>query len=326
MGLDEYPEVKMARKITKLHSLDFPIDLEALIEKYADLSFKNIPIDGVDGVCLNLKSSSKRQKVIVNSSIPKTRQRFTMAHELGHIIIPWHVGNIIDQINYNIPEEFVSVMSGYEYQEMEREANRFAAELLMPQDWIILKLSTLSIGQLHKMLTETALVSPQAAAFRLLDVFTFDVCFCAERNGVVVYSGKTHETTAFVQEQGDEFKEDFYPYIEEYSKFSSGSTIIHWWRLKTKLDFNGYGAESWREVLNTILEEVYPNHNLSKLKMSINGIVGSANSLAKRKSTYSPEKLTSDVYNKLRRDEYVLFYKHPRFEEFVYKRVIEHFK
>ncbi|MEJ7680125.1 MAG: ImmA/IrrE family metallo-endopeptidase [Segetibacter sp.] len=51
-------------------------------------------------------------------------------HELGHIIIPWHLGTFIDKVDEN------NVTSNTEYWVLEREANRFASELLLPLDWI----------------------------------------------------------------------------------------------------------------------------------------------------------------------------------------------
>jgi Zn-dependent peptidase ImmA (M78 family) len=130
MGLTHSPIVKMARRVIKKHSLEVPFDLDNLVGKYAEIVYKIIPIDGVDGICLNLKTAGKTPKVIVNANSPQTRQKFTLAHELGHIIIPWHYGTIIDEIEENI-EPYDS-----RYWEQESQANKFASELLMPFDWI----------------------------------------------------------------------------------------------------------------------------------------------------------------------------------------------
>ena len=130
MGLTHSPIVKMARRFIKKHSLEVPFDLDSLVGEYAEVIYKVIPIDGVDGICLNLKTAGKTPKVIVNANSPTTRQKFTLAHELGHIIIPWHYGTIIDEIEENI------VTYNSRYWELESEANRFASEILMPFDWI----------------------------------------------------------------------------------------------------------------------------------------------------------------------------------------------
>jgi len=130
MGIVHSPEVKMARRLIKKHSLEVPFDVRDLVQEYAEVLYKPIPIDGVDGICLHLKTAGKTPKVIVNTNASETRQNFTLAHELGHIIIPWHYGSIADEIQ----EEVVNFNSSY--WQLEREANRFASELLMPFDWI----------------------------------------------------------------------------------------------------------------------------------------------------------------------------------------------
>ena len=130
MGIIHPPEVKMARRLIQKHSLKVPFNLQNLVQEYAEVIYKHIPIDGVDGICLNLKTAGKTPKVIVNTNAFETRQNFTLAHELGHIIIPWHYGSIIDEIE----EETINFNSPY--WALEREANRFASELLIPFEWI----------------------------------------------------------------------------------------------------------------------------------------------------------------------------------------------
>lgn len=94
MGLVQFPEIKMARKVIQKHSLKVPFDLDSVVIQYAKIIYKPIPVDGVDGICLHLKTAGKTPTVIVNANSTRTRQKFTLAHELGHIIIPWHYGNV----------------------------------------------------------------------------------------------------------------------------------------------------------------------------------------------------------------------------------------
>jgi Zn-dependent peptidase ImmA (M78 family) len=55
--------------------------------------------------------------IVVNTSYPRTKQRFSIAHEIGHLVMKHHRSTFKCH-NENSP--------------MERSANRFAAELLMP--------------------------------------------------------------------------------------------------------------------------------------------------------------------------------------------------
>ena len=65
-------------------------------------------------------------------------QRFTIAHELGHIIIPWHSGVSLDNQTYRYDSDTAFYKSGssrlLDMQEL--EAHVFASELLMPYEWL----------------------------------------------------------------------------------------------------------------------------------------------------------------------------------------------
>ena len=150
VGIELTPETNLARTIIDKYSLSPPVDIQSMVEAYARLSFVHIPFRGVDGVSLNLKARDKSTHVIVNSDGAPSRQRFTMAHELGHILIPWHVGSVlIDQVApvSSRPSSYFT----HESWIMETEANSFAAELLMPYSWIKRAISTTDdLSKIHR--------------------------------------------------------------------------------------------------------------------------------------------------------------------------------
>lgn len=117
---------KIARRVYQVEKLSVPIDIKELIKKYADVEEAEIPFGG-DAICINKEN---RPLIIYDINSIESRLRFTLAHELGHIKIPWHTGMIschtVDEQNINQNE----------YQSMENEANVFASELLMPTFWI----------------------------------------------------------------------------------------------------------------------------------------------------------------------------------------------
>lgn len=69
----------------------------------------------------------------VNQDHPESRQRFTIAHELGHLIL--HRGRplVVDSVRVNLRDSRSSMATDLE----EIEANSFAAELLMPRDLVL---------------------------------------------------------------------------------------------------------------------------------------------------------------------------------------------
>src|SRR6056297_2782991 len=186
MGVEDFPEIKLARRLFKKHSLSVPFDIDKLVSNYGDIIYKIIPFEGIDGVSINIKVPGKFPKIIVNTSLPSKRQLFTKAHELGHIIIPWHIGTIVDDI-------YSQGYKNYIYSELEHEANRFAAELLMPKDWLMdyaVKFKD-NYAQLHQTIATESGVSDYAAAIRLIENLPKNIIYIAVENGYVKHSGKT---------------------------------------------------------------------------------------------------------------------------------------
>lgn len=87
----------MARRVLARRNLLPPFDLDALATEYGELEYLNIPYD-VDGITIGIGSTQK-PRILVNESAPAKRRKFTLAHELGHIVIPWHTGTIISHID-----------------------------------------------------------------------------------------------------------------------------------------------------------------------------------------------------------------------------------
>jgi Zn-dependent peptidase ImmA (M78 family) len=72
--------------------------------------------------------------IVINSRFSNDRKRFTVAHELGHIIM-------------HLSESFIFP----DYRNKEDEANRFASEFLMPSDVIENSLRNLNISHLGEL-------------------------------------------------------------------------------------------------------------------------------------------------------------------------------
>ncbi|SDP77398.1 protein of unknown function [Clostridium gasigenes] len=116
---------KMANRVFEKEGLTIPVDIFTLIKKFAKLECVDIPFS--DAICVDLE---KCPTVIYNDDTQHTRLRFTLAHELGHIKIPWHTGIVSCHT-----EDDLANME-HEYEEMEKEANTFASELLIPTLWL----------------------------------------------------------------------------------------------------------------------------------------------------------------------------------------------
>lgn len=113
----------------------------------------------------------ENDKVIigVNSSHPKERQRFTVAHELGHLLLkhsdPVHVDRATGAV------KFRDRVSETGREDDEVEANAFAAELLMPSGLLVRHLrgsaDTANPDDFVENLAKDFKVSVQAMTIRL---------------------------------------------------------------------------------------------------------------------------------------------------------------
>ncbi|MDI9864474.1 ImmA/IrrE family metallo-endopeptidase [Flectobacillus sp. DC10W] len=107
-----------------------------------EIEFEDNDISGV------FMTDGKSAAIGVNKLNTHTRKRFTIAHELGHFIL----GHRRDQVFVDTPYKYYTILyrdknssSGEFFQE--REANAFAAALLMPREMLLSELREASINQ-----------------------------------------------------------------------------------------------------------------------------------------------------------------------------------
>jgi Zn-dependent peptidase ImmA (M78 family) len=78
-----------------------------------------------------LQRDSGRGTIFVNKAHHENRQRFTIAHELGHYFLNHTTGVHVDKVAL-----FRDTESSKATSQIEMDANRFAAELLMPEQLV----------------------------------------------------------------------------------------------------------------------------------------------------------------------------------------------
>lgn len=98
--------------------LTAPVDVTRLAERLGVLVIRRPLADGVSGI--HLAHASGRSFVAVNSSEIATRQNFTLAHELGHA-------------HFDRNEVIAEKIDVTDTTPIEKRANAFAAELLLPE-------------------------------------------------------------------------------------------------------------------------------------------------------------------------------------------------
>ncbi len=136
---------QLARDTTRQYNpqglVPFPFD--AIVDSRGDLDifYSTATSDDISGAIF---LQDDRFTILINSTKPNVRQYFTIAHELGHYFIhrEWLVENsnkgfvdysdTLDGQGMLLRPDAPETMTSVDLQK-EREANNFAAELLMPE-------------------------------------------------------------------------------------------------------------------------------------------------------------------------------------------------
>lgn len=303
------PVEKMAARLLKRHGLAPPYDLENLVSTYGDLQYTLFPFEA-DGITIGIGGESKPQ-VLINSNAVSTRMKFTLAHELGHIIIPWHTGTIVSHIEDHD--------SDFEYQEMESEANQFAAELLIPRAWLLgLQNDFSSLEDLITHVLEATGASRDAALIKIFNTLQHPViCGQIDQNGTVIrqYRSRSAPTGAALIGRNVRFEEIFTTNIVE-EEFELGDRSYYSWKFVSG-QIEETDHRPWRDVLNQILEETDSKELLSR----VNAVLAAKYGSNRDKTESELCALALQTYDG--RGDFDKVIAHPLFPQYVVKRIKE---
>lgn len=313
------PEEKVARRLLRDLKLSPPVAIRKLVERYADIEEDDIPAR-VDAILLDQSRRRARPLIVLQRTTPPTRKVFTLAHELGHIILPWQCGTFALHT-----DSFIEALPVF-YDDVESEANRFASEILMPRDWILeLTLKPFSPVDVVKTLKKTG-VSTLAACFGLIRHLPAGYVF-AEVNSenMITYSARSPGTVADALAAKSKLDPSHYGKVasETYSSLN-GPNKIYWWHLADKLAPPPLllDVRSSREVLVSIYDELGLLEEVrKKLDMSIAGIVGHSNGI--RLNGNGGDLYTIMKTRFLGRESLRAITNHPDFEVFLSKKAEE---
>lgn len=156
------------RILTNQKVVNAPIEIENIAHLYGVKVQYEPAQDNLSGFLLR---NLKEHKAIigVNQSHHPNRQRFTIAHELGHFFLHETERMYVDRI-FQVKLRNENSSKGISTEE--KEANLFAAEILMPVRFLkkdLAQVNTLDLYEDEKLkdLSEKYQVSTQAFTFRL---------------------------------------------------------------------------------------------------------------------------------------------------------------
>lgn len=261
------PEEKLANRLLARHSLVPPYDLINLVRHYADLEYEYFPFTA-DGITIGVKSA--RPTIYINRELSPTRSKFTLAHELGHVKIPWHIGTIVSDLDNYSP------LDHNLYREKEAEANRFAAELLMPSSWVIgilskncdFKIKLEEIYNNSGASLEAVLIKVMSKCIENRYLLIMNDDYCAKQY-------KAQVTKHF------DFENKHFDFNNIYSGSDSEIFLIAGRKIITfligkvdKKQFQQDDSRTWRELLITMIDETSnQNDNWKKIQLSANAVL-----------------------------------------------------
>lgn len=144
------------------------------------IDINELDVQGFDGGLVRIKGTPFGAIIVRDSIRESARKNFTVAHELGHFVLPGHdtcgaVCGSSDIGNW-----------GDTAQELEREADEFAAELLLPSEYAgpRFKSESPSLGIIQAVANESN-ASLSATAWRYCDLVSERCAVVWSKNGRV---------------------------------------------------------------------------------------------------------------------------------------------
>ena len=167
-----------------------PLPVEEIARACGISEFNEFTVAGFEGGLI--QNEEKTAGIImVKAGTRDDRRRFTIAHELGHFVNPYHVAPEGEaQLLCTSKHLKVSGSPSDRRLGIEAQANEFAANLLMPERQLRAVAKLWGSPQLHSILDLQALcfVSREAAARRFLDLHGDPCAVVFTQDGKVRYS------------------------------------------------------------------------------------------------------------------------------------------
>ena len=194
MTLDEFTVVMRARRFVKRVS---PATIPVPMQPYLEEAGATLKVDedlGADEPGWSLKSPSGRHYICVNAADREERQRFTICHEIAHIVLDVQSDHATQPWSAKRPLE-------------ERLCDSFAAELLMPEGLFRPMAEDLpvSLGSVDE-LARRFLASTLATGSRFAAGISTPCAFVLSEKGKIRYTSRSKalvEAGAWVVPQSD---------------------------------------------------------------------------------------------------------------------------
>jgi hypothetical protein len=290
----------------------------SVLQAYADVQHEVIPAD-CDAVVVGLDgTSTPRPLVIVQRGRPRRRERFSMAHELGHILIPWHLGT----------EVCFNEWAYYETSPPEeRQAHAFASEVLVPTRWLsAMVASTDSVGGVLQELNR-ANVSASAGCLAVVRALPPGCVLALMHGRIAEMVLQSPGSVAHLPAEGEVLDEKLVSrFCVESGDASVGGRRVKWWVLEVESslreDDDDRGAS---ELLRAIVDDIYGDDSVTRQHTlaSINSIAGLAKDRWAENDPSAAQLLAIMRARFIDRRQHARVMEDPRFDAYLEKKARE---
>ena len=170
------------------------------------------PLTGLAG-CLIVPENKSQGAIAVDSKMGEGRKRYTIAHEIGHYVNPLHQASSPEGFRCTRMDMLTdNAAPRNRHAKMEAEANQFAAELLMPAEWVRKFLRPKVGSDLQHIfdMAKTFEVSKEAAARRYLTFAPEPSAIVFSHRGQIRYVKKQDDFPRMSVWNGDSLPSDCY--------------------------------------------------------------------------------------------------------------------
>lgn len=123
------PERLLIKIFKQNPNLPIPVPVDSLAHEAGITDFRELDTDSFEGGLITLAEKAEGI-ILVRRGMPAPRRRFTVSHELGHLLIPAHA---VPAGGFHCTTaDMREARTDNQHRRQEAEANRFAAGLLLP--------------------------------------------------------------------------------------------------------------------------------------------------------------------------------------------------
>ena len=162
---------------TKYWDEILPVDIEKIID--VNLEINIIPLPDLEKLCnTDALITSDWKSLYIDKDLfederRQNRLRFSLAHEIGHLVLHKNFYAILEINSFEDFYKFINLVSAEQYRYLEIQANKFAGHILVPRNLLNNELNKelkragqkINIDNLDKLLLKSYIANPLAKVF-----------------------------------------------------------------------------------------------------------------------------------------------------------------